>query len=305
MRSARLDGGQFANLHTFLAVARRLSFAAAADELCLTPSAVSHRIARLERSLDLRLFQRLTRGIRLTPDGERILAALEKSMAELDAALHPQAGAEPAGRVALYTHPSIAQCWLAPRLATLVERHPMLELDIRSGNGDADFRGGGADLALYYGDGRFPGLASLKLMDEEMAPVCSRAYAERHGLLSDPARLRDCRLLHDAQAWRHAAHDAEWALWASRHGVESLLPPRALTLDRSDLCLAAAAGHAGIAIGRRHLAQAMLDSGQLVLPLGGFEAVERYAYYLVHPRQTDLSGRLRAVIDWLVQSAAC
>ncbi|WP_046167887.1 DNA-binding transcriptional regulator DsdC [Chromobacterium vaccinii] len=304
MHPTRLDGGQLANLHTFLAVARRLSFAAAADELCLTPSAVSHRIARLERSLRLRLFQRLTRGIRLTADGERIFAALEKSMAELDAALYPEADAEPSGRVALHAHPSIAQCWLAPRLAALADRHPRIDLDIRTGNGDADFRGGRADLALYYADGHFPGLVSHKLMDEEMAPVCSPAYAERHGLAADPARLRDCRLLHDAQAWRQAAHDAEWTLWARRHGGESLLPPRGLTLDRSDLCLAAAVGHAGVAIARRKLAQPLLDSGQLTLPLGAFEPVERYAYYLVHPKLGPMPSRLRAVIDWLQQSAA-
>ncbi|MCD4487372.1 LysR substrate-binding domain-containing protein, partial [Chromobacterium vaccinii] len=78
-----------------------------------------------------------------------------------------------------------------------------------------------------------------------------------------------------------------------------------LTLDRSDLCLAAAVRqHAGVAIARRRLAQPLLDNGQLTLPLGAFEPVERYAYYLVHPKLDPMPSRLRAVIDWLQQSAA-
>ncbi|AXE32013.1 DNA-binding transcriptional regulator DsdC [Chromobacterium phragmitis] len=303
MLAPKLDGGQLANLHTFMTVARRMSFAAAAAELCLTPSAVSHRIARLERALDLRLFQRLTRSIRLTADGERILAALEAGLAEIESALSPAAGQEPVGRVALHAHPSIAQCWLAPRLAEFADRHPRIALDIRTGNEDPDFRGGRADLALCYSDGHFPGLASIKLMDEEMAPVCSPGYAERHALSGAPERLAGCRLLHDAQAWRHAAHDAEWMLWAQRRGCEASLPQAGLTLDRSDLCLAGAAGHAGVAIGRRRLAQPLLDSGQLMLPLGGFEPAERYAYYLAYPLRAAPSPPLQAVIDWLRRCA--
>ncbi|MEO4008296.1 LysR substrate-binding domain-containing protein [Chromobacterium piscinae] len=81
-------------------------------------------------------------------------------------------------------------------------------------------------------------------------------------------------------------------------------PRSTVTLDRSDLCLAAAVGHAGVAIARRRLAQPLLDNGQLTLPLGAFEPVERYAYYLVHPKLDPMPFRLRAVIDWLQQSAA-
>ncbi|POZ61007.1 DNA-binding transcriptional regulator DsdC [Chromobacterium alticapitis] len=297
MRPPRLDGGQFANLHTFLAVAEHLSFARAAAELCLTPSAVSHRIARLEAALGYPLFLRLTRRIHLTDDGERIHAALRRGMDELNAALLPQADAL-AGRLTLHAHPSIAQCWLLPRLADFCADHPLIELDVRTGNEDADFRAGGVDLALYYADGQFPGLASAKLMEEEMAPVCSPSYAERHQLLEQPAKLRECVLLHDARAWRHAAHDAEWTLWARAAGREADLPPRSLTFDRSDLCLAAAVHHAGIAIGRRRLAQDWIDQGKLLLPLGGFTPVGACAYHLVHPPGAT-SARLRALIAWL------
>ncbi|AUH51416.1 DNA-binding transcriptional regulator DsdC [Chromobacterium sp. ATCC 53434] len=303
MNRSRLDGGQFINLHTFFTAARYLSFSRAADELCLTPSAVSHRIARLERSLGLRLFLRLTRQVRLTPDGERLFAALARGMDELETALQPDADERPAGRLALHVHPSILQCWLIPRLAGFAELCPQVELDIRAGNGDANFRSGRADLALYYADGHFPGLSSHKLMSEEMAPVCSPDYAERHRLRDGPAQLRDCSLLHDSRAWYHAAHNAEWTQWARHQGCEVDLPSRSLSFDRSDLCLSAAASGAGVAIGRRHLAQQLIDEGRLVLPLSGFLSVGHYGYYLVHPPGPQ-PARLRAFVDWLLLQAA-
>lgn len=122
--SSRLNSSQFANLHTFLVAARHLSFARAAHELCLTASAVSHRISRLETALDMKLFQRLTRQVTLTDEGERIFEILQNAMGELSEALEQSSQAEVAGSLAVYVRPSIAQCWLVPRLADFVERYP-------------------------------------------------------------------------------------------------------------------------------------------------------------------------------------
>jgi len=299
-----LDASQFANLYTFLAAARQLSFARAAEELCLSPSAVSHRIGRLERALGQRLFVRLTRQVRLTEAGERLFAVLQDTLEQLATALEPGPADEVAGPLAVYASPSLAQCWLVPRLADFTERHPAVTLDLRVGNEPVDFRTRQIDLALYYGDGHFPGLASTLLMDEQLAPVCSPDYAHRHGLFGEVERLRDCTLLHDALAWHHAAHDAEWTQWAEHHGLSAALPERALSFDRADLCALAAAHHAGVALGRRRLVQAQLDRGELVLPFGPFAESGPYAYYLVHPPQALRSRRLQLFIDWLVACAA-
>ncbi|MCP9761154.1 D-serine ammonia-lyase, partial [Aquitalea sp. S1-19] len=135
---AKLTNAQFANLHTFLVAARHLSFARAAEELCLTASAVSHRIARLEQSLSLALFHRLTRRVALTEDGERIYRILQGAMGELSEALQQTPQAEVAGAIALYVRPSLAQCWLVPRLANFSARYPHISLDIRVGNDNVD-----------------------------------------------------------------------------------------------------------------------------------------------------------------------
>ncbi|MEX6501171.1 DNA-binding transcriptional regulator DsdC [Pseudomonas zhanjiangensis] len=301
---AGLNSSQFANLYTFQAAARHLSFARAARELCLTPSAVSHRIARLERGLGLQLFQRLPRQIRLSEDGERIFTILQGTLDALREALQHAPGAQIAGSLAVYVRPSLAECWLVPRLADFSSRYPGIALDIRVGNERIDFRTQQIDLALYYSQGEFPGLVATRLLDERLAPVCSPAYARQQGLLENPGNLRHCTLLHDAQAWDDAAFDAEWRLWAAHQQPPVELPPRGLSFDRSDLCALAASHHAGIAIGRYQLVRERIARGELLLPLGGFSLPGRWAYYLVHPPREPMPLRLQLFIDWLQQCAA-
>lgn len=298
---ATLTASQFANLHTFLVAARHASFALAAQELALTPSAVSHRIARLEAGLGLRLFERLTRQVKLTADGERIFVALQTGWDGLHAAI--AGGDALAGSITVHARPSIAQCWLVPRLAGFVAQYPALSLDLRVGNESVDFRAGQVDLALHYGDGSFPGLASRKLMDEWLAPVCSPGYARRHGLQDAPYKLMEATVLHDTLAWPACAPDAEWRLWLDAQAPGVRLPARSLRFDRADLCAQAAIHHAGVAMGRRQLVQPWLASGQLVLPFGGFALASPQAYYLVHSGRTALPARVQALLDWLLGQA--
>ena len=299
-RMAALTASQFANLHTFLVAARHASFALAAQELALTPSAVSHRIARLESSLGLRLFERLTRQVKLTQDGERIFAALQIGWDGLHAAI--AGGDTLAGSITVHARPSIAQCWLVPRLAGFAAQYPDLSIDLRVGNDSVDFRAGQVDLALHYGDGHFPGLASRTLMEEWLAPVCSPAYAREHGLFDAPQQLSGATVLHDTLAWPACAPDAEWRLWLDAQAPEVNLPVRSLRFDRADLCAQAAIHHAGVAMGRRQLVQPWVDSGQLVLPFGGFALASPQAYYLVHAART-LPARVQALLDWLMGQA--
>lgn len=297
----RLDSNQFANLHTFLVAARYMSFQKAAEELCLTASAVSHRIKRLEAALEMQLFQRLTRKIALTSEGDRIFNILQKTMGELAEALLPATEESVTGRITVYARPSVAQCWLVPLLGDFATRYPRLSMDLRVGNDNVDFRAQNIDVAIDYANGEFPGLTSHKLMDERIAPVCSPGYAEQHGLYDRPENIVGCTLLHDSLAWNHAAHDAEWALWATKNLPEVSLPARNFTFDRSDLCTIAALNGIGIAIGRQQLVQKHIVRGELVLPFGTFSQCSPYSYYLVHPQIPNVPLRTSAFIDWLTQ----
>ncbi|SFT49484.1 DNA-binding transcriptional regulator DsdC [Paraburkholderia aspalathi] len=294
----RLDSGQFANLHTFLIVARYKSFSRAADELCLTTSAVSHRIKRLEIALGRSLFIRLTRKIALTAEGERLFLILQRTMGELADALEPASEERVEGRITVYARPSVAACWLVPQLAGFSDKYPGVSVDLRVGNEALDFRSQNIDLAIDYSHGPFPGLVSHRLMDESTAPVCSPEYAEAHALIGRPLNIVQCILLHDSLAWNHASHDAEWALWCTQNIPGTVLPHRTYTFDRSDLCIVAAVNHLGIAMGRRHLVQSHIDNGGLVLPFGSFSQSGPYSYYVVH-QEGVLPRRTAVFLAWL------
>ncbi|MFJ3077084.1 DNA-binding transcriptional regulator DsdC [Pseudomonas sp. NPDC087029] len=299
-----LSGAHLANLHTFLVAARHLSFARAADELCLTASAVSHRIARLEAELALKLFQRLPRQVLLTEDGERIYRSMQQAMDTLSEALQARSDEQVAGQLTFHVRPSVAQCWLVPKLADFSARYPDIQLDVRVGNERIDYRTRQVDLLLCYSDGDHPGLVSTRLMAERIAPVCSAHYARQQGLSNRPDALRGSTLLHDVAAWDNAAFDAEWQLWRRATGWPEVQAARFLTFDRSDLCSLAAVHHAGIAMGREQLVREQLADGQLVLPFGDFLTVGKHGYYLVHPAHAPMPRRLQVLIEWLLGMAA-
>ena len=302
-KAPKLNGAHLSNLHTFLVAARHLSFDSAADELCLTASAVSHRIARLEEDLSLKLFHRLPRKVDLTDDGERIFKVMQHTMDTLSEAVQERSDTQIEGQLCFYARPSVAQCWLVPRLADFTARYPGIQLDVRVGNEPIDYRTRRIDLVLCYSNGEHPGLESLRLMPERIAPVCSPQYAQAHGLIGHPERLAQCTVLHDVAAWDNISFDAEWRLWLDAVGDSSELPSRFMTFDRSDLSTLAAINHAGVAIGREQLVRKRVQDGELVLPFGGFREAFNYGYYLVHPAHETLPRRLKALIDWLVEQA--
>ncbi len=302
-KAPKLSGAHLSNLHTFLVAARHLSFGRAAEELYLTASAVSHRIARLEEQLALKLFHRLPRRVALTDDGERIFKVMQQTMDRLALAVQERSHAQIEGQLCFYARPSVAQCWLVPRLADFIARYPGIQLDLRVGNEPVDHRTRRIDLLLCYSNGEHPGLESIRLMPERIAPVCSPRYAQTHGLIGHPERLSDCTVLHDVAAWDNISFDAEWRLWQQAAGGTSELPSHFVTFDRSDLSTLAAINHAGVAIGREQLVRQRIETGELVLPWGGFREVMNYGYYLVHPARETLPKRLAVLIDWLVEQA--
>lgn len=299
----RLDSGQLAALHTFECAARHLSFTLAAAELCLTPSAVSHRILKLEQQLGFRLFQRRPRQLQLSDEGRRLFALLNDSLQRVGQEIDDIRRHELSGTLTLFARPSLAQCWLVPRLADFGQRYPAIRLDLRTGNEEVDFRTQPVDLALYYGALPAAGQRVLPLMDETLTPVCSPDYARRRQLFERPEQLAHCTLLHDARAWPQAGHDAEWQAWAAQHGIIGLDGAPAMIFDRSDLAVTAAQHHAGVAMGRRRLVEQALRQGSLVAPFPALSSHAAQHYYLVLPERSPPSPRLGVFIQWLMAQA--
>lgn len=239
-----LNGWQLSRLSTFEVAARHESFALAADELALTPSAVSHRINQLEEELGIQLFVRSHRKVELTREGKRVYWALKSSLDGLNQEILDIKNQELSGSLTVYSRPSIAQCWLVPALGDFSRRYPAISLTVLTGNDNVNLQRAGIDLAIYFDDAPSSQLSHHFLMDEAIVPVCTPYYARQLQLTSNPASLRHCTLLHDRQAWSNDSGTDEWFSWAQQFGIE-LPQSSGIGFDRSDLAVIAAMNHVG------------------------------------------------------------
>ncbi|EHJ80160.1 D-serine dehydratase transcriptional activator [Salmonella enterica subsp. enterica serovar Baildon str. R6-199] len=309
-RNRLLNGWQLSKLYTFEVAARHQSFALAADELSLSPSAVSHRINQLEAELGIQLFVRSHRKVELTHEGKRVFWALKSSLDTLNQEILDIKNQELSGTLTVYSRPSIAQCWLVPALGDFTRRYPSISLTMLTGNDNVNLQRAGIDLAIYFDDAPSAQLTHHFLMDEAILPVCSPDYAHRFALQDNLNNLRHCTLLHDRQAWSNDSGTDEWHSWAQHFAVN--LPDSdssgigfdrspdssGIGFDRSDLAVIAAMNHIGVAMGRKRLVQKRLDSGELIAPFGDMRLKCHQHYYV-----TTLPGRqwpkIEAFIRWL------
>lgn len=294
------------NIRTFVVAARYLSFKAAARFLCLTPGAVSHRIANLEDSLGFPLFNRLTRGISLTTEGEHIMHVCMEAFTRFRDEINTRISQEHFSRLTIYSHQSIAISWLIPRLALFHSLHPTVQMHLQTGNALVSFESNSrVDMAIYYANSHFTGLCSEQFMDEEIFPVCSPCYAAEHNLADDPDKLQDCTLLHDAAAWHFSSPAAEWQEWFQEKGITITLGRSAVSFDTSYAAVAAASTHLGVAMGRRRVVQSLLDEGKLIQPFPALPAVQSgFGYYGVWPRSLCRQPALDLFLEWLKETGA-
>lgn len=299
-KNRHLSSYQLAKLHTFEVVARHCSFARAADELALTSSAVSHRIKQLEDELGVLLFYRYNRSIELTLEGKKIYAALSHSLQYLNEEILDIHSQDISGELTIYTRPSLAQCWLIPKISDFIERYPFIQLTILTGNEQVNLHGAGMDLAIYYDTDQHKDLACVELMDEWIMPVCSPEYAEKFNLYNNIAQLHHCTLLHDRQAWSLDSNGDEWKMWCDSVQFSLGEHHKNIGFDRSDLAVIAAINHAGVAIGRKHLVDKRLKNKELVVPFAQAELKCKQRYYVLTSQEYP-KRKVQVFIEWLQQ----
>ncbi|MCG9728664.1 DNA-binding transcriptional regulator DsdC [Shewanella sp. Isolate13] len=300
-RSRLLSSYQLAKLHTFEVVARHQSFSLAAEELCVSPSAVSHRITALENELGFKLFSRFHRRIELTEDGKRLFSKLKDSLKSLNQEVFEIKNQEVSGKLTVYSRPSIAQCWLVPKIADFSRQYPAISINILTGNENVNFNSFHIDLAIYYDNRPRSKLFCQHLMDETIMPVCSPEYAAEHDLIGKLENLSRCTLLHDNQAWEYDSDCDEWKYWADKQGL-SIDDNRSIGFDRSDLAVIAAMNHAGIAMGRGQLVSKRINRGELIAPFANQQVPCEQTYY-VASHDKELNPKAKLFVDWLKQQA--
>lgn len=274
------------SLRALEAAVRLESYSAAARELGLTHSAISHRLRELEARLGARLFER--RGQRMIPTsrGRALAEPVGRALALLADAFPADRPTRQPLRVSVL--PSFAHRWLVPRLAGFRAAHPEIELQLEARLELALPGSGGIDAGLRYGLGEWPGLVATRLAGEWLFPVCAPGYREALALAA-PADLARAVLL------RHARQ--HWAPWFDAAGL-SLPEPRDTPLyEDASLLLEAAAGGEGVALARGLLAARDLASGRLVAPFAP-TVFDRSAYYLVRPA---VPRRANAAADRLAE----
>jgi LysR family glycine cleavage system transcriptional activator len=288
-------------LRAFEAAARHLNFSRAADELSVTPGAVSQQIQNLEDYVGAMLFKRTPRGLLLTDSAQMALPALREAFDRLAEAAALLTAAVDGRRLTLTAAPSFAAKWLVPRLGRFEAAYPEVDVWLSADMDLVDFGAGDVDLAIRYGAGPYPGLEAVRLMSETVIPVMSPELMAAHPVHT-PADLAGQVLLHDGSP---DADDScpDWMMWLAARGVKGFDATRGPRFNQSSLVIEAAVGGRGVALAKRALAQDDLDAGRLVTPLSISTSVD-FAYYVVHPKAKGRLPQVKAFVGWLVAEAA-
>ncbi|WP_312241040.1 LysR substrate-binding domain-containing protein [Pantoea sp.] len=278
-------------LRAFEAAGRSGSFAAAAKELDLSPSAISHAIRKLEETLKVRLFQRSTREIELTKEGAVLLEHIQRSFDELQRGF-ALVTADEARPLRLHTAPSFAHHWLLPRLGLFMQQHPQIDLRLSASTEYVRFEQEDFDLDIVYGEPRPSPYEKIPLALEELTPLCTPQLAEK---IRQPEDLYHQTLIQcDVQLY-------QWKGWFE---ANHLTPPRhyGLRFDRSFMAIAAAVDGLGVVLESKLLAERELQSGRLVCPLiATTQEIHYIGHYLVFPRHQHQHYALDIFKSWLLE----
>jgi LysR family transcriptional regulator, glycine cleavage system transcriptional activator len=285
------------SLRAFEAAARHLSFTRAAEELHVTPAAISHQIKALEDHLGVKLFRRLSRAVLLTEAGQACVAGLSDAFDRMAVALERLRAQECTGSLTVSTSPALAAKWLVPRLERFQQLHPEIDVRVSAAMRLVDFAREDVDVAIRYGRGSYPGLLAELLLTNEVVPVCAPALLEGACPLRTPQDLRHHALLHDDTSTSDGAYP-NWPMWLRAAGLEDIDPSRGPRFDYPGLVLDAAAAGRGVALALSTVAAADLAAGRLVTPFA-VAAPTPFAYYIVCPEATAERPKVAAFRHWL------
>ncbi|MGY4395270.1 LysR family glycine cleavage system transcriptional activator [Sphingomonas sp. UYAg733] len=277
-------------LRTFDVVARHLSMKHAAEELCVTPSAVSQQLRGLEDELGVALFRRANRAIYLTDAGQSLLPGVRQAFRLMAEAADRVRGGVESGVLTISVTPFFAETWLVPRLADFQDRHPTIDLRVMAATGLANLAAGEADIAIRHGLGKYRDMVSDLLIAPMVVPVASPDLVARLGSPAHAAGLLDWPKVHGADR-------GGWALWFEHQGLALPGAARGASFDDVGLLrIAILSGH-GVGLLPAALAEPDISDGGLIA-LADPALLDGLAYYLVTPVATTLRPPIMAFRDW-------
>jgi len=296
------------NLRAFEAVARRLSFSDAAEELFVTQSAISRQIKSLEDELGASLLVRGTRHVDLTQSGQILLRAVETSLPRIDASVRQIRQTRSRKRVSVTTFASFGSLWLLPRIEAFQREHPDIDIRVSAGDALADLDDPELDLALRYCSPAQASGGATRLFGEVLTPVVSRSLAEQIRLGQAPALSKPCDLaqhtLAEEDDTKSSTEYLSWRRWLTLNGQPNLQPKRWLYLNFTYQQVQSALAGQGVALARIALVFEALQRGELVEPFGPALRIESpYVYWLVDAPGSRARPEVAQFCDWVLEQA--
>ncbi|MFK3775723.1 LysR substrate-binding domain-containing protein [Pseudomonas sp. NPDC089406] len=279
-------------IQAFEQAARFGNVARAAEQLNLTPSAVSHQIANLEALIGRPLFLRTAKGVTLTPAGEQYLREVSGLLQSLASATERAGSAVGFDCLRLHSAPSFGLLWLLPRLERFRASHPDIQINLSCSYEALHFGRHQIDVDIRHGYPNWPSLEVRTIRHEQATVLAAPALLARQPILQ-PADLLGHNLILSEAAL------VQWPQWFAQQGVSLPQAPFALSFDRSYMSLEAASHGYGLALESSLLAQDYIQRGQLVPVFGGERVSPVSAHHLVFPRGHAELPRVRRFLDWM------
>lgn len=278
-------------LNTFACAARVESFQLAAEQLHITPSAVSHQIRKLEQQLDYKLFERLDKQVRLTDQGHRLFQSINRPLHELFQATE-QALTPPTPTVQINSVPLFATRWLMPKLDEFQTEHPDIELSIQATTDLVNLDSSNLDCAIRQGDGTWPDVNSIKIMDEQPVVACRPGLLDKLGGALSPIELLQQPLV-DA-----VAHSDRWKAWFAQADIRTDRRICVMQVQTASQAIEVCQLSDHFLLVDRSMIAKEIENGQLAVASDQGKP-SAFGYYLIWSKTRDVSDAFVRFKEWL------
>lgn len=288
-------------LRAFEAAARAGSYVAAAEELGVSPAAVSQQVRNLEEFLGKQLFMRFNNRVVLTDAGQAVYTGASECLQAISTLTEQIMSGHARSRLVISVITSVAERWLESRLAAFARQHPSIRIDLRVEPDPVDFARQNIDLRICYGANLYTEMTVILLKQDEVLPLCSPLYLERNvdaKALGMKAVPHD-DLIHTNWGPMFFSHPT-WKAWYAKAGFSRPDDSKGYQIGTSGLVLDMARDGVGVALGQRMMAAGDLAAGRLV-PLSDVTITLGHPYCIVHPRSKSRKAGLQALIEWLAK----
>lgn len=288
-------------VRAFEAASRHLQFQHAAEELGVTPSALSYQIRQLEDFLGVQLFRRLNRTVELTKEGRIISPGVIAAFEQMEESFALLSADTEDRTLTISTGPAFSAKWLAPRIHSYLEEYPDIDFRLSANLKLVDFDRDDVDAAIRFGGGDYPGIYVEPMFEELSTPLISPALFERAGGVANEKLFETAKLIHDESI--RFLDSGLWSTWLQAVGYTNVDPERGTRFNHADHCIEAAVDGGGIVMGRLNFAFREINSGRLIAPFKHVTSAKG-GFYFCCPETALNDTKVRNFLAWLRDQAA-